>query len=392
MDHDYLVQHGDSLSSISNKLFGSPAKWPELARHNGIMPPFRIFTGQVLRTPPPSAAPKSAGNPESAPKSDALPTAALGLAHGYGLIFVHQLPEVGKTHVIRKVIIEPSDFTQSSYYKNGKLRAVEAHRQWVPSQPEKFGVAAPNPQGVHTAAEHAQGFNLDQSQYFSTSNKPFGPATVRDRRPVLIDLEKLKKSGAKMTPPQVIVAELRRIIASGTGDATRLQRLIKAVTHWEGETLFEGKVGPSAISKPNSAHTPYIKKAEELARQFEHDEVRLTRELAKLEGSYASAMKVARGLRVVGWVGVAFSAIDVLRASKRSWDQQSFKPIGAESVRQVGGWAAGLAGAKLGGVAGAAMGIETGPGAILTAAAGAVIVGAGGYFGADWAADMIDPN
>jgi len=87
-----------------------------------------------------------------------------------------------------------------------------------------------------------------------------------------------------------------------------------------------------------------------------------------------------------------FTAYDVTKATTQSIEQKSFKPIGAETIRQVGGWGSGVAGMKIGFVAGAALGIETGPGAIVTGAIGAIIIGGLGYWGSDWVADMIHEN
>jgi hypothetical protein len=81
-------------------------------------------------------------------------------------------------------------------------------------------------------------------------------------------------------------------------------------------------------------------------------------------------------------VGIVLTAVDLGLATKKSIDQNSFKPVGAEVIRQVGGWGGAIAGAKIGAIGGAALGIETGPGAIVTGAIGAIVFGAAGYFGA----------
>lgn len=103
-------------------------------------------------------------------------------------------------------------------------------------------------------------------------------------------------------------------------------------------------------------------------------------------------MMVTRSLRIVQFVGIAFTVHDVGTATMKSVEQRSVKPITAETIRQIGGWSGAIAGIKVGGMTGAAVGIETGPGAILTGAVGALIFGTAGYFGADWIADFIDPN
>ena len=94
---------------------------------------------------------------------------------------------------------------------------------------------------------------------------------------------------------------------------------------------------------------------------------------------------VAAGLLTLG-------VADVARAADQSVKQKSFRPLGAEAVRQVGGWGMAAAGAKIGFATGALFGIETGPGAIVTGGIGAIIFGAAGYFGADLIADQISPN
>ena len=91
-------------------------------------------------------------------------------------------------------------------------------------------------------------------------------------------------------------------------------------------------------------------------------------------------------------VGVIVTVHDVAQAARTSVAIRSMKPLGAEAVRQVGGWGAALAGSKIGFGVGALFGIETGPGAIATGAVGAIVFGAMGYFGADLAADQIFPN
>jgi hypothetical protein len=73
-------------------------------------------------------------------------------------------------------------------------------------------------------------------------------------------------------------------------------------------------------------------------------------------------------------VGVIFTAKDIADATQRSIHQKSYKPLAAESIRQVGGWGGAIAGGKAGFLIAAAFGIETGPGAIITGALGAVMI------------------
>jgi hypothetical protein len=90
-------------------------------------------------------------------------------------------------------------------------------------------------------------------------------------------------------------------------------------------------------------------------------------------------------------VGAVFTAVDLTVAGKQSYDKNSFRPIAAESVRQISGWSGAYAGGVAGATFGAVFGIETGPGAILFAAGGAIVFGAIGYWRGDVIAGWIDP-
>ena len=97
-------------------------------------------------------------------------------------------------------------------------------------------------------------------------------------------------------------------------------------------------------------------------------------------------MAATRAFQFVEGVGIVLTIYDLGKATQRSVQTHSVKPIAAEAIRQTGGWAGALAGAELGGMAGAAVGIETGPGAVVTGGIGALLCGAAGFFGADWVA------
>ena len=51
VEKSYLVRRGDTLASISQALYRSPAYWRELADANGITDPRRLRPGQVLTVP-----------------------------------------------------------------------------------------------------------------------------------------------------------------------------------------------------------------------------------------------------------------------------------------------------------------------------------------------------
>lgn len=44
----YIVQKGDTLGKISTKIYGSPARWNEIAKLSGMQNPNRIFAGDVV--------------------------------------------------------------------------------------------------------------------------------------------------------------------------------------------------------------------------------------------------------------------------------------------------------------------------------------------------------
>jgi hypothetical protein len=91
-------------------------------------------------------------------------------------------------------------------------------------------------------------------------------------------------------------------------------------------------------------------------------------------------------------VGVVLTAADVANAAQKSYDKRSYKPLAAETVRQVGGWSGAYAGGVIEAEIGAAFGIEIGPGAIITGAIGAIVFGAIGYWRGDVIAGWIEED
>jgi len=51
VEKSFVVRRGDTLASISQALYRSPANWRELAAANGIIDPRRLRPGQVLTAP-----------------------------------------------------------------------------------------------------------------------------------------------------------------------------------------------------------------------------------------------------------------------------------------------------------------------------------------------------
>jgi nucleoid-associated protein YgaU len=55
---DYVVQEGDTMTSIADDWFGAQGKWPLIAKANPLVDPMRMQIGQKLKLPPRDAAPE----------------------------------------------------------------------------------------------------------------------------------------------------------------------------------------------------------------------------------------------------------------------------------------------------------------------------------------------
>jgi RHS repeat-associated protein len=194
--------------------------------------------------------------------------------------------------------------------------------------------------------------------YFPASTTlPYGAPGIQGQ-PLWINLNSSAANVEIITNPQII-ADARRI-----GVPPALIEMYQAnQLRGEGEILFRGNIGPSAISP---TMPPSVQ-----------------------GGATMVLMRGTQGLTVIAAAGTGYrmgTSID------QSVQQGSFAPVAAQTIREVGGWGGAIAGAKLGGAVGTALGIETGPGAILTGLGGAIIGGTAGYFGADWVADRVHKN
>lgn len=362
---EYIVQFGDTLSLISAKKLGNANRWSEIARLNNLTAPYTLLIGQKLKLPQISDSPQNTstqGNILSAPQTNQETPASLALARGYMFVVFEQLPEIGAGKIIRKVAVIPKDFS----------------------------LLPPNPLAKVSVAEHVLGNN--NSQFLSGSNKSFGAPSIQGK-PLIIDVAKTQATGAKIFTVEEVIADLRRFANQNPAAQTRVNQLIWAVEKVEGETLIQGGTPGEAVRRVSTAHTPYISTAEDLWAQFKAGKIskaQLETELKSLETAYSKAKIVGRVGRVLMVVGVILTVKDVADATQKSIDNNSYKPLAAETVRQVGGWGGAIAGGKIGFWVGAAFGIETGPGAIVTGAIGAVIFGAVGYFAADKLAGWIE--
>jgi hypothetical protein len=367
----YIVQPRDTLSAIANTVLGNANHWPEIAKLNALSNPNRLFIGQRLKLPTSgsvTANQPSVTKPQTGPSvlfGTQIP-AGVALARGFMFVIFEQLPHVGATSVIRKVA----------------------------AVPKNFALAPKNLFGNLSVAEHALGMNPAGSPFLSASNMPFGAPSIGGE-PLLLDIAKIKQAGGQIYSVQEVVKDLQRFVAENPLASHRVNTLIRTIQGVEGEILIKGATPAGSATTLSAPHLNYVRSAEDLWKSFNVGKLtrpQLEAELVQLQRAYSRARivgNVGRGLMVFG---VILTVVDLGHAANRSVQQHSFKPIGAEVIRQAGGWGMAAAGTKLGFGVGALFGIETGPGAIVTGAIGAIIFGAAGYIGADWIADKISPN
>jgi len=361
---NYIVQRGDTLSEIAIKTLGNANRWLEIASLNKRPNPNLIFVGERLKIPDKSNTDISSNSSvsNSAPQIPA----TVALARGFMFVVFEQLPSIGSKRIIRKVLAIPKDYSLKPANVNGTL----------------------------SPAEHVLALNPNQSQFLSASKRPFAAPSI-EGKPLLLDVAKIQKAGGQIYSVEAVVKDLKRFVAENPSARSQVEKLISTITQIEGEVLIEGGTPSGAAKVPSAVHNAYIKSGEHFWREYTSGRItrpQLVQELSNLEQAYSKARVVGKVGRVLTVVAVVFTVVDLTKASQQSIDQHSFKPIGAEVVRQVGGWGGAFAGGKIGFAMGAAFGIETGPGAIITGAIGAIIFGGLGYFSADWAADHISPN
>ena len=371
---DYIVQRGDTLSRIAKLRLGKAVRWREIATLNSLADPNILFVGQHLRLPDNrpaavsqmgAASQRGLASSEENTGTSEIP-ARIALARGFLFVVFEQLPEVGSGLIIRKVAAIPRDFSL------------------LPS----------NPLGNLSPAEHVLNLNPAGSQFLSASNRPFGAPSIGGQ-PVLLDVAKIRAAGGHVYSVAEVVKDLERFVSENPASANQVERLIKTIRNIEGEVLVKGGAPPGSVAPVSAAHEAFIRSAEDLWQAFRANQLtrpQLEAELAALERAYSRAKVVGRVGRVLTVVAVIVTVADLAVATNQSVKQRSFRPIGAETIRQVGGWGGAIAGAKIGFAGGALLGIETGPGLFVTGAIGSIIFGAGGYFGADWVADNISPN
>jgi hypothetical protein len=343
----YIVKPGDTLWNIARVLFGDPYRWRTIAEDNHLYNPNRLLVGQRLEL-------REAFLIKGAPATAVVPM-QLGVGPfehltsvipGRAYLFV-LADEVNplRPKVVRKVMVNPA---MAQTWSNRLGRPVP-----VMTNPERFGLHPSDPHSTLSLGRHAMG--TKPSPYSSASTTILGSERITGSR-FWIDVNRATDSGATLHGTADILTDLERI-AKKTPKSADLVRIenIKRLVRGDSEVAIKGLVPASAIKGGTS-------------------------------------MALTRGLQGVQLVGFVMTAVDVGSAIQRSAQQQSVKPVTAETIRQVGGWSMSWAGMQLGGLAGAAVGIETGPGAIATGFVGSLIGGVAGYMGCDWIADHIDEN
>ena len=356
---DWQEQHG--ISPVDGVL--GQSTWAAIEPHTRFTPaPSAQVSGWLTQRP------SSSRIRLEPPVSESMGSATTIPGRGWMFLLVHQLPEVGVRNVIRKVAVVPRDFV----------------------------LRPRNPAGALRPAVHALGGSANHSQFLSTSNRSYGSVTGGRGAPgLLIDTLKVEQAGGRLVRSAELIQDLQALARDSPSSGQRISNLIDTIRQFEGETLIEGSTSRGAVRRLSPQHTNYLRRGEDIfdsVRSGQITRAQGAQSLQSLDDSFRSASALGRVGRGVAVVGFVMTAYDVGNATVESVEQRSFRPITAETVRQVGGWGAATAGAKLGFVAGAAVGIETGPGAIVTGAAGALIFGFAGYTGADWVADLIYEN
>ncbi len=330
----YVVRRGDTLIKIAERMLGRATRWPEIAALNHLRNSDILYVGEKLNLPDPmgTTGPSSlagqAGTTQGIGGSLQMP-ATMSIGRGFIFVLFEQLPEVGTTHLVRKLN--------------------------VAILPKDFSLPPSNPLMNLTPAEHALGYDKLGSQLISASNRPFGApnfqgqGTTRLFGPpssgaVIIDTGKVIQAGGKIITSAELIADLQRHAFVNPTTAARVKTLINAIRTLEGETLIAGGVPAKGVSLPGIVHDQHISKAETIWKGVKANttpQAQALEELAALSKAYERARLVGRAGKTLMVTGIVFTAIDLGNASNESFEQKSIRPIAAESIRQGGGWGGG---------------------------------------------------
>ncbi|HIC1045986.1 TPA: glycine zipper family protein [Escherichia coli] len=270
-------------------------------------------------------------------------------ARGFFFIVIDEPGKDG--FLVRKIYASPN----SPYLTKMNLDPL---RLLSETEPERYGLMPKDYSAPTTVAEHVMGNN--KSSLISTSSI-FPDGSPRfEGKTIFIDVHKAKNAGLKLISTAEIITALEEYKKQYPHLAKRVEKISGYVDDIDKEVLIEGrKVPAQTIFTPESLKT---------------------------------TQNIVKAGRVVQVFSIFFTAYDLEQATEKSFETKSIKPIGAEAIRQIGGWGEAVAGAKIGTVIGASLGVTTGPGAVATGIIGGIVFGAAGYFGADWVADYIDEN
>lgn len=287
----------------------------------------------------------------------------MGNDNMFHMFFYMAVDEVGKDgFLVRKIY----DFNNPIHVEKVLEIAKELNFSHIQKDmeffPWKYGMEPRGPLNLQASiADHVLGnIKHSNSPYISASSKfPNGAGGISGT-PIYLDINKMNKAGIKIISSAEIIEILKQHKLEHPQNSFRVDKLINAIEKFEGEVLIEGnRVPPEAIFRDNDLKL--IKNGQKIGR-------------------------------AVQFFAIASTTYELTMATKESIKIKSIKPIAAESIRQFGGWTGCWLGFKLGMVIGGAAGSPTGSGAFLSAGFGSIVFGIGGYFGADFVADIIYEN
>ncbi len=199
----------------------------------------------VARSAPPGFLAASAPGAWSTPFQPTVAQSSMFMpGRGFLFVVVQVLPDVGGRHLIRKVAVIPKNFA---------LRPA-------------------NPLGSLTPAQHALNLNPGASQWLSASNRSYGAPSISGR-PLLIDMQAIKRTGGRIVSEAELIADLQRHATQNPGMRASVERLIATIRGAEGETLVTGATPRGSVRTISSAHNAYVRSAEALWARFTAREI-----------------------------------------------------------------------------------------------------------------------
>jgi len=211
---EYIIQYGDTLSSIAAEELGHPDRWIEIAAENYLPPApfFGLFVGQKLNLP--WGLTHWDYQHHHFETDDYFP-AHLALARGFLFVIFQELPEVGEDNIVRKLSPKEVERLKQLRTQSPKLR--------VGVIPKDFSLEPANPLGKLSLAEHALAWDQKQSQLISASTKPYGAPNF-NTEPVFIDVAKIEQAGGRIFSTSEIIKDLERLAAENPTAKSQISR------------------------------------------------------------------------------------------------------------------------------------------------------------------------